>query len=407
MPATAPHRSGATAASDVFSAIDSVPARAIPAASSSRGSRPHSEGMSRAGRVQVALCVQARGEGRAVCGEGGAAEHRPGRGGGRERVRRRAAAGSPLRPPRRRPRRPPPARRRRRHPPSAGRRTTAVPTRRRKSRSPRRGATGPGSAKIASATAPSTNPTARDRTLGHATDGPARLRHPARRHALGPPNGSPRMRPANPARRPVALRRSGHNTPAPTADSPRKRSLTAAKPQLTGTTADPPRPKARTHRGVRRRLAVTERRLRRREERRLATERRWEVGALLPSDGLTQPQPVAPLRLAGDGVQRTRPPRPRARGRAAPRTPAEPVGLVRDQQPPPHLGHARHHVRDRLVVPLRRSVHETCTPSDPPRRRAAAEPDGAPVDRGDGTAAATYRARPLTLRAPPVGAPRG
>jgi len=46
MPATAPHRSGATAASDVFSAIDSVPARAIPAASSNSGSRPQSAGMS-------------------------------------------------------------------------------------------------------------------------------------------------------------------------------------------------------------------------------------------------------------------------------------------------------------------------------------------------------------------------
>ena len=54
---------------------------------------------------------------------------------------------------------------------------------------------------------------------------------------------------------------------------------------------------------------------------------------------------------------------------------------------------------------------------DPSTRRAhhpirhdvelSAGPDGVPVDRGDGTAAATYRARPLTLRAPPAGAPRG
>src|SRR4051794_34621811 len=196
-----------------------------------------------------------------------------------------------------------------------------------------------------------------------------------------------------------------HNTPRP------NRRLTVAKPQ-THRRGDGDSPSRK------RRLAVTETGTHRHgngdspsQERRLAvTETETRLGggrALVPADGLPQPQPVAPLRLAGDGVQRTRPPRPRARGGAAARTPAEPVGLVRDQQPAPHLGHARHHVGDRLVVPLRRSVHETCSPSDPPRRRAAAGPDGVPVGGGDGPAAATYRARPLTLRAPPAGAPRG
>ena len=87
--------------------------------------------------------VQERGEGLAVCGEGGAAQHRPGRDGGRERVRDGPSPGRRLCR-HAQPTRPPPARRRRRRPPSAGRRTTAVPTRRHKSRSPRRGATARG-----------------------------------------------------------------------------------------------------------------------------------------------------------------------------------------------------------------------------------------------------------------------
>jgi hypothetical protein len=82
---------------------------------------------------------------------------------------------------------------------------------------------------------------------------------------------------------------------------------------------------------------------------------------LLAADRLAQPQPIAPRRLTRDAVQRARPPLPRARRRAAGRTATEPVGPVRLQQPPPHLGHACHHVRDGQTLPLRRLIHERAT----------------------------------------------
>ena len=325
MPATAPHRSGATAASDVFSAIDSVPARAIPAASSNSRVASAERRDERAGRLQVVRGrdVQERGEGLAVCGEGGAAQHRPGRDGGRERVRDG----------------PSPGRRLCRHAHAhdarhqhgcvgdarrrAGRRTTAVPTRRHKSRSPRRGATG------------------RGRRRSRPPPRPAPTRRPviARSGTLptGPPASATPPR-GMPSDRRCASPRVARRTPRPPGRAPPTERTTRPVE-----TAGSPWPKSRLHRRVNGDSPSRERRLG------LGGGR---ARALLPADGLTQPQPVAPLRLAGDGVQRARPPRPRARGRAAARTPAEPVGLVRDQQPPPHLGHARHHVRDRLVVPL-------------------------------------------------------